>query len=95
MQRLLIRMLLGQISRTRDVKSIYKNRASFYRSVKYLIDSGLVRKERKGEHFSEYHLTLRGEMLSRILITMADVPPEVRRYVSVFRTDKEIDMDAI
>ena len=94
-QRLLLRMLLGQISRTKDTKGIYKNRTAFYRSVNYLIGSGLVRKRRAENQLSVYELTLRGEMLARILITLEDIPPEIRRYVSVFRTDREIDVDAI
>ncbi|MHA3964976.1 MAG: hypothetical protein AM325_015725 [Candidatus Thorarchaeota archaeon SMTZ1-45] len=92
----MLRMLLGQISKTRETRSIYKNRSAFYRSVNYLIESGLVRKKREDtSHLSIYELTLRGEMLARILLSLADIPPEIRRYQSIFRTDREIDMDAI
>jgi len=94
-QRLLLKMLLGQISRTKDTKGIYKNRTAFYRSANYLITSGLVKKKRTAKQMSIYELTLRGEMLARILITLADIPPEIRRYVSVFKTDKEIDLRTI
>lgn len=86
---------MGQISKTKDTKELYKNRTAFYRAVNYLINSGLVRKKRSATQMSIYQLTLRGEMLARILITLEDIPQEIRRYVSVFSTDKEVDLDAI
>jgi hypothetical protein len=93
-QRLIVKLLLDQILKTRETKGIYKNTSAFYRSVNYLIDSSLVSKSRKDNGAtSMYRLTLKGEILGRILITLDDMPEDLKEFARTLRSTKEINFD--
>jgi predicted transcriptional regulator len=63
----------------RDVRGIYSSYVSFYRASKYLVDSGLLVKHRDQNHKSFYSLTLRGEILARIIAGLKGQPEEYQK----------------
>ncbi len=69
------RMLLSMLQNPMDFEcnKIYSNRKSFNRAVSYLFDNGLVWKKD-----ARYVLSFKGETLSKILASFADVDSEVR-----------------
>ena len=93
-QRLLVKLLIDLIVKTRETKGIYRNTSAFYRSVKYLIDSGLITKTKaKNGQTSLFRLTLKGEILSRVLITLDDMPDELKSFAKTLKTSKKIKFD--
>jgi len=64
-----------------DLKEIYISRISFYKAMKYLITSGLIKKTSINKEKTRvlYKLTLKGEILARIIVTLSDQPPEFRK----------------
>lgn len=93
-QRLLVKLLLDLILKTRETKDIYSNTSAFYRSVNYLIKSGLVYKSKKENSITSlYKLTLRGEILARILITLDDMPDDLKNFAGTLRSTKEIKFE--
>ena len=89
-QKVLIKLFFKKILKSKDFKDIYKHKVAFYRAIKYLMNSQLVYKENGSE---EYKLTLNGDILSRILLTLTDVPEHLRQYSRVLRTTDEVDLD--
>ena len=71
----------------KDARPIYKSYVSFYRATKYLMESGLLRKKRDIRNHSIYTLTLKGEILARVLCTLIDNPPEVRDRADKIRVN--------
>lgn len=81
-QQLLVEIFMSYMKdgvNKRDVKEIYCSYVSFYRATKYLIDSGLLVKHRDHNHKSFYKLTLKGEVLARIVGGLRDMPEEVKQ----------------
>lgn len=60
--------------KTKDTKKIYKSTLSFYKSVKYLQEAGLITKSREKDNTNRYFLTLKGEILARILCGLPENP---------------------
>lgn len=83
-QMLILKMLLRHvyandalISR-RDVSELYKGRTSFFRAVTYLIESGLVERVEIKTNVVRYRLTLKGELLARIICGLVDMPEQFK-----------------
>lgn len=70
-----------------ELKEIYISRISFYKAMKYLITSGLVAKTsiNKEKIRVLYKLTLKGEIMARILVTLVDQPPEFKRLSTLLK----------
>lgn len=71
---------------TKEVKErkIYKNNTSLYISLTYLENSGLLRVERTKKKSNFYFLSLKGEILARVLATLPDVPEVLQDKAYVF-----------
>ena len=80
-------MFFNQIVKSKDVKNIYKHTGAFNRAVKYLICSGLVYKVAP----QQFKLSLKGDMIARILLTLSDIPPHLKEFSRVFKTDEDVD----
>jgi len=57
-----------------DLKIFYKSRISFHASINYLMNAGIIAKERMRSNASYYALSLSGELLARILCSLPDLP---------------------
>lgn len=68
-----------------DLKDLYKERSSFFRAIKYLIDSGLVERNEIRINVVRYRLTLTGQFLARILCSLIDNPKEIKELKYVLR----------
>lgn len=88
---MLLKMLLkyvhssdALISRN-DVSELYRSKSSFFKSIRYLIDSVLV--ERVEIHYNvvRYRLTWRGEALARIICGLADMPEQFKEDASLLK----------
>lgn len=67
-----------------DVKDIYKSKVSFKRVISYLLKCNLIHKNIIEYNNVEYSLTLSGELLSRILCSLPDVPAEYKEVQKKF-----------
>jgi DNA-binding MarR family transcriptional regulator len=61
-----------------DVKDIYSERSSFFRSIRYLVDSGLVERNEVRRNVVYYRLTLSGQLLARVLCSLVDNPTPIK-----------------
>lgn len=88
-QRFLIDLLISQVLRTKQClkeKEIFKNRMSFYRSIKYLKEAGLIKIEKESNRYL-FSLTLKGEIFSRILLTLPDIPDVQKQFHNLLRKE--------
>lgn len=90
-QKMVLKMLLkfahsndAFISRE-DVSDLYSTRSSFYRSIMYLVDSGLVEKVELKVNVVRYRLSWKGELLARVLCGLSDVPEQFKEESSLLR----------
>lgn len=88
MQKLILKMYIkyittgnGDIAR-KEVSDIYTSRVSFYRGMKYLIDSGYVDREEIKINMPIFRLSVSGQLLARLLCSMQDNPKEIRHLAS-------------
>lgn len=71
-------ILLLQKHVTKRNNGIYQSGA-FYRMVIYLKKNNLIQSSRLENNENVYSLTLKGQMLSRVLSGLSDVPEDVRK----------------
>lgn len=90
-QKMLLKMYLkyvttndGFITRP-EVKELYSEKKSFFRAMKYLIDSGLVERVELRINVVHYKLTLTGQILSRMLCNLSDTPREIKSLAGVLK----------
>ena len=63
----------GQSFMSRDIRQIYTNIFSFYRSMKILLGKGIFRKERSTDtNRSTFYLTRRGIKVAKLLRELGD-----------------------
>jgi hypothetical protein len=68
-----------------QVNEIYSSRVSFYRGVKYLIDSGYIEREELRINVPVFRLTASGQLLARLLCSLSDNPKEIKELSSALR----------
>jgi hypothetical protein len=90
-QRMMLKMFLkhattndGFISRL-EVKELYSEKKSFFRSMRYLIESGLVERVEVRVNVVYYRLTLSGQILARMLCNLSDNPSEIKSLARVLK----------
>ncbi len=90
-QKMILKMYLkhvttnnGFITRS-EVKELYSEKKSFFRSAKYLMDSGLVERVEVRINVVHYRLTLPGQILARMLCNLSDIPKEIKTLARVFK----------
>jgi hypothetical protein len=74
-QKFLILLLEKQVTRRNN--GLYKSGA-FYRMVMYLKKNNLIQSRRQDNNQNIYMLTLKGNMMGKILAGLSDVPAETR-----------------
>ena len=76
---------MGKGMKTKDIKErdIYKNNLSMYSAIKYLKLNNVVYQKKDSRGNNIYHLTLKGEILARILSTFESVPEDIRKKAFV------------
>ena len=74
----------GFITRT-EVKELYAEKKSFFRAMKYLVDSGLVERVEIRINVVHYRLTLSGQILARMLCGLSDTPKEIKALASALK----------
>lgn len=90
-QKMMLKMYLkyvttndGFITRT-EVKELYAEKKSFFRAMKYLVDSGLVERVEIRINVVNYRLTLIGQILARMLCNLSDTPKEIKALASALK----------
>ena len=88
---MLLKMLLkyvhssdALISRN-DVSELYRSKSSFFKSIRYLIDSVLVERVEIRYNVVRYRLTWRGEALARIICGLSDMPEQFKEDASLLK----------
>lgn len=89
---MLLKMLLKAVYRKddtlisrNDVSELYKSKSSFFKSVRYLLDSDLVERVEIRYNVVRYRLTWRGEALARIICGLADMPEQFKDDASLLK----------
>jgi len=97
-QNFLSELLILKILRTKECleeHDLYKNRMSFYRSIKYLRDANLINATKENKKYI-FELTLKGEIMARILLSLPDVPEEKKEFaLSLYKNSKEVDINKL
>jgi len=90
-QKMMLKMYLkhvttndGFITRS-EVKELYAEKKSFFRAMKYLVDSGLVERIEVRINVVHYRLTLSGQILARMLCGLCDSPKEIKTLAHVLK----------
>lgn len=90
-QKMMLKMYLkyittndGFITRA-EVKELYAEKKSFFRAMKYLVDSGLVDRVEIRINVVHYQLTLSGQILARMLCNLSDTPREIKALSSALK----------
>lgn len=60
------------------MKELYSEKKSFFRAMRYLVDSGLVERIEIRINVVHYRLTLSGQILARMLCSLSDTPKEIK-----------------
>lgn len=91
MQKLILKMYIkymttgdGYIKRS-EISEIYSSRVSFYRGVRYLIESGYIEREEIKINMPMFKLTASGQLLARLLCSLSDNPKEIKELSSTLR----------
>jgi len=76
---------MGKGLKTKQIKEkgIYKNNLSMYSAIKYLKRNNMVYQKKDKHGNNIYYLTLKGEILSRVLATFESVPDNIRKKAFV------------
>jgi chromosome segregation and condensation protein ScpB len=61
---------------TKSENKIYGSKA-FYRVVRYLVDNNLIQKKRLRDNTAQYTLTIKGNLVARLLAGLKDSDPEM------------------
>ena len=90
-QKVMLKMFLkhattndGFITRL-ELRELYSEKKSFFRAMKYLIDSGLVERVEVRINVVHYRLTLSGQILARMLCNLSDSPKEIKALARVLK----------
>lgn len=74
-----------------DFKDFYRSESSFYKSIIYLREGGLINaKEKGGNQF--FTLSDKGVILARILCSLPDVPDKIKKLQRIAEYD-DLDMN--
>lgn len=68
-----------------DLSDIYHSKSSFFKAVRYLIDSGLVEKVEVKVNSVMYRLTWKGELLARVICGLSDMPEQFKEDSSLLK----------
>lgn len=68
-----------------EVSELYKSKSSFFKSIRYLLDSKLVERVEIRANVVRYRLTWKGELLARVICGLSDMPEQFKEDASLLK----------